>query len=334
MIADHKMARRMMNASLCAYHIHHQEDPSDAGTEVLRQVDNGDGCIYDVDAKVQAEVGFVEGPDTYVPAFVCSGEDHINGCLVGLTEDGYAVVAVRGTLPPTLGHHNVMEWVKDWVNDAHMRPLKWVMGKAHLGHAERGFAEAAQELWPWIEAQLGAILDRAPKGVLITGHSKGGAMTYLLAALVHQTWPELEGKIEVYAYAPAVSVDEAFAKGYRASGLDAKTYRFQHENDLVPFLPNWTKASIWHAVSFSGFLHEAEWLALSAFVGARTGAGYWAPGHMIFFDSNYRHVDDPNPVDRALAAVAEALKAGEFKKVGEAHSARESYLPCFEPVSD
>ncbi|KPA21807.1 Lipase (class 3) [Shimia sp. SK013] len=334
MIADPNMARRMINACVCAYEIHHDEEEAAVSSNILRRVDNGDGCVYDVDAEIQGAVGFVEGPETYAPAFICSGEDHINGCLVGLTEDGYAVVSVRGTLPPELDHHNIMGWVKDWVNDAHMRPLKWILGKAHLGHAERGFAEAAQELWPWVQEQLGLILDQAPNGVLITGHSKGGAMTYLMASLVHQTWPDLEGKIEVYAFAPAVSVDEAFAEGYSASGLAEKTYRFQHENDLVPFLPNWTRASIWKAVSFKGFLHEAEWLALTAFVGSRTGAGYWAPGHLIYFDSNFRYVDDPNPVDRALAAVASALQAGEFKKVGAAHSARDSYLRCFPPAAE
>ncbi len=334
MTVDLNMARRMMNASASAYNIHHVEKAPGDTPDILRRVDNGNGCVYDVDAKLQGEVGFIEGPETYTPAFTCDGEDHMNGCMVGLTHDGYAVVAVRGTLPPTLSSGNIMGWIKDWVNDAHMRPLKWVLGKAHQGNAERGFAQSAQELWPWIEEQLNAVLDQAPKGVLITGHSKGGAMTYLLASLVHQTWPELGDKIEVYAFAPAVSVDEAFAEGYDASGLSDKTFRFQVEHDVVPFLPNWTKASIWHTVTFEGFLHEIEWAALSTFVASRTGAGYWAPGHLTYFDTNYQRVEEPDPIPRALAAVSEALKAGDFKKVGAAHSATDSYLLCFPATKD
>ncbi|MFK7878069.1 MAG: hypothetical protein AB8B71_20250 [Paracoccaceae bacterium] len=326
MSVDLTMARRMMNASICAYNIQH--DASAPGPDILRRVGSETDCTYDVDAAAQGAVGFVEDPQSYTPAFVCSGEDHINGCLVGLTQDGYAVVSARGTLPPDWGHHNLMGWIKDWVNDAHMRPLQWIMGKAHLGNAERGFAQSAQELWPWVQAELDKILPHAPKGVLITGHSKGGAMTYLLAALVHQTWPELAGKVDVYAFAPAVSVDDAFAKGYADAGLCARTYRFQVAHDLVPFLPNWSKASIWNAVRFEGFLHELEWKALSAFVGSRTGHGYAAPGQLVYFDQSYQHVTGAGP-DHALKAVAALLEAGDFKTIGAAHSATDSYLKCF-----
>jgi hypothetical protein len=102
----------------------------------------------------QREIGFIEGPETYDPQFFSDGSDDINAALVGLTHDGYAVVAIRGTIPPSLKDNDLMQWIKDWANDADLSPVGWNPGGTNYGEAEAGFAKSTRELWNWIEGQL------------------------------------------------------------------------------------------------------------------------------------------------------------------------------------
>ena len=129
------MARRMIYASTCAYEIYNDGTTPSKSPGTDRRVNSGKGYFYDVVELYQREVGFIEGPETYDPQFFSDGSDDINAALVGLTHDGYAVVAIRGTIPPSLKDDDLMQWIKDWANDADLSPVGW---KALVGDLTGG----------------------------------------------------------------------------------------------------------------------------------------------------------------------------------------------------
>ena len=331
--ADAAMARRMLYASICAYHISGDEDGPDPIPGAERVLVSDAGYCYSVLSAAQTQVGFASAPDVYAPAFHADGVHDINACFVGITEDGYALIGLRGTLPPSLDGDDLLQWVNDWANDFHIRPVPWTPGGTPMGKAERGFAEASLQLWPWIRTQLAAVLPRAPAGVLITGHSKGGAMSYLIASLVQTEWPELAGKISVHAFAPAASVNADFVVAYDAMGLSAQTCRYIVACDIVPFLPDWREANIWTGLHFEGLMYEAEWLIIGNFVGRETEGGYSAPGQLVFFDTAFQQITGPDTRETALACVIDVLKDGRFDLIGAAHDVIGSYGRCFPPYA-
>jgi hypothetical protein len=325
-------ARRMLYASICAYNITGDSDDAQTVPGADRVETSEGGYSYSVVNAYQAEVGFAAPPDSYTPAFFADGKDDINAALAGLTEDGHAVIALRGTLPPSAHGGDLLQWVSDWANDARIAPVDWLLGDTLAGKAERGFANAAQRLWPWIRDQVAQMKDAAPQGVVVTGHSKGGAMTYLIAALVQAEWPDLRGKIVVHAFAPAASVDQDFLAAYDAAGLTARTTRYLASHDIVPFLPDLREANIWSGTNFDGIWREAEWIALASIVTATTDGGYSAPGRLVAFGPDRIPIPGKDAQETALAAVIEELKSGKFDLIGDAHGITDSYAECFPPV--
>jgi triacylglycerol lipase len=95
---------------------------------------------------------------------------------VGEIEDG-VVVAFRGTLP--LNIHQITSLL-DWINDFEAVP---VIVANFPGAVHRGFLDALNAVLPGIETQLQQQRTRslAQKPLLVTGHSKGGAIAGLAA---------------------------------------------------------------------------------------------------------------------------------------------------------
>ena len=324
------MATQMINASICAYNIFENGVTPSAGPPVLRRKESAAAdSFYQVVPAYQDAVGFAQPSAEYTPKFFASGDDRTDAVLVGPMADGNLVVAIRGTIPPSFKDNDLMDWITDWLNDADVLRRSWPPGGTHYGHVERGFGNAVEVLWKWIKAALKPLLASNPEIVYVTGHSKGGAMTYLVASLIRETWPELDGRIEVHAFAPAVSVDAEFLQEYTKKGLAARTTRFQVQNDIIPFLPYWDQANVWEAVSFSGWIHELEWKAAIGTLRLATAGGYTAPGAFRYFDDTHIWQPGAEVSKTALVAVAASLKAEKFGTIADAHSAVSNYLPCF-----
>ena len=167
--------------------------------------------------------GFVQDPTVFT-----AGTDAIDGCLVGLMADGL-VLAFRGTMPLDF---NSPPSVADWVSDFHAVPIT-VTGFPGAVHA--GFSAALTALWPSITAELQKQSAGAPAGVplLITGHSKGGAMASLAAWAIKAVagMPPLK----VVTFAAAKPGDAGFRTAYQAAGIDHT--RYEYNIDIVPHLP-------------------------------------------------------------------------------------------------
>jgi hypothetical protein len=121
--------------------------------------------------------------------------------------------------------------VRDWINDFDAEPIS-VTGFPGAVHA--GFSGALAALWPDITAELQRQSGGSPgsRPMLITGHSKGGAMAALAA------W-SLQGvagtPVKVVTFAAAKPGDAGFRAAYEATGIDDT--RYEYNIDIVPHLP-------------------------------------------------------------------------------------------------
>ncbi len=241
------------------------------------------------------------------PAVFTAGPESIDGCLVGEIEDGF-VLAFRGTMPLDL--HNPPS-VRDWVNDFHAQPIR-VAGFPGAVHA--GFSGALAALWPSITDELKRQSGGSPasRPLLITGHSKGGAMAALAA------W-SLQGiastPVKVVTFAAAKPGDADFRAAYQAAGIDQT--RYEYNIDIVPHLP----------LSDGGFmdvlsrfpLSELPWFHdlftdLSRF-------DYQPVGTLRYIESNGQIVDDsPGLRLRRDQALAVEILRWQFAQIALNHS--------------
>lgn len=331
------MAWRMINACVAAYQIHPAGwVPYGLQPPVLRTIEGpGNAYFYNVVPLYQDAVGFVASAEAgYAPLFVSTGDDEDDAVLVGATADGYLVVALRGTIPPSFDNDDLFAWLHDWAQDGEIEPTGWSVTRGPWVNSiqvEQGFAAATRSLWPSVAAMMQQVLaETACSKVVITGHSKGGGMAFLFATLVQAAFPQFQGNIEVHAFAAPVTGNDAFSAFYGSLGL--QTHRYQVENDLIPFLPLWTDADIFLATRFSDPVYEALWIAAGADIVWQTQGGYSAVGDFTYFAGG-QLVPGAQVQTSALPAVAYSLEQGDLSTVAAAHSAADSYLPCFAPYA-
>ncbi|MEM6336481.1 MAG: lipase family protein [Bacteroidota bacterium] len=132
---------------------------------------------------------------------------------IGFVLEGHAVLAFRGTAT-----------VRDWVFNAKMTRL------GRLGE-HRGFKALANGLRASIDAWLGSIDDIS--GLILTGHSRGGALATILARDLHEAGRTVRAVITYGA--PRVG-----GRTYRADytrRLGRVTWRVVWGSDLVPQVP-------------------------------------------------------------------------------------------------
>lgn len=330
------IAKRMINASICAYQIHPQGWKPTPGTlhpPVARTEPAPNGkSFYNVVPTYQDAVGFVADSASYTPLWVATGEDQIDAALVGAMADGNLLVSLRGTIPPSFENNDLFSWMADWLEDADITPRSWWYRKApYIRDCKvgSGFAIPMLKLWPSIAQMIEqTITAHSCTGVIVTGHSKGAAMSFLAATLIESSFPQFKGNIQVHAFAPPVTGNDTFKKFY--GQLEQSTHRYQVEHDIVPFLPIWTDADIWPQVVFSKLWMEAAWAAFVIGIDLYTEGGYTAVGDFTYFDSSHQLVPNADVHFTAMPAVVSALEKEKFSEIAAAHSAVSSYLPCFQ----
>ena len=157
-------------------------------------------------------------------------------------QDGYILVntpsavilALRGTLPPLPYAGADFITLQDWLNDFSAVP------------DSQGFHRGFRRAWQHIKANVeqgtaqaflhAALKGKAKKKFLVTGHSKGGAMTIIAAVELSMPHggplPEPDG---FYAFAAARPLTAEGAKPY--VGQLTKLYRLEYKDDVVPLVP-------------------------------------------------------------------------------------------------
>ncbi|GAB1541204.1 hypothetical protein NUACC21_38740 [Scytonema sp. NUACC21] len=105
-----------------------------------------------------------------------------------------------------------------------------------------------------IQAILQEEMEQAPKSLWITGHSLGGAVAVLAAAVC--TLGNSPIKVSgVYTYGQPRVGDLRFAKLYN-SQLKSKTFRFVNNNDVVTKIPTWAPVFFFYHVGQIKYLTQ------------------------------------------------------------------------------
>lgn len=175
------------------------------------------------------EIGY--DPATIRSIQTGAGGFDIDACYL-VERDDSAILAFRGTLPPTQIFNNpqlLFQVLFDWLNDGNIDLTKG----AHLaGSVHRGFLRSLDALWSHVESFVAPVGD-AGKPLYVTGHSKGGGLAYLAAYRLLEKLALAPQALYSFA-APRVG-DAAFASAF--DNKITKAYRVEFQDDLVPHLP-------------------------------------------------------------------------------------------------
>ena len=259
---------------------------------------NSDGTLVPQQPYYDA-VGFLHPPTVFV-----AGEDDINACLVGTSEEG-VILAFRGTNTPAT--KDLKRWL-DWINDAQIEPIAVpnMPGKVHAG-----FWSALDSLWVPMVAELKKQTQANGKQLplYITGHSKGGALSSLAAFRLATS----EGitPTGVYTFASPHPGDLTFTKQYQAT--IANHIRYEFGDDIVPYL-----------VPDEVFMNAiAQIPALSSYFKATKTWDYVPVGTLKFIKWDKKAVvaDSVELKAERLARLVEALVTLRFEEIIQAHSA-------------
>lgn len=156
--------------------------------------------------------------------------------------DSDAVLAFRGTLPLRLAAEprRILQTLADWINNANAslidaRPFG-LPGQIHAG-----FGASLQRLWQ----PDGGIADLLPrmrravargKRLLVTGHSKGGALAALAALRLATSRDAGVDPAAVVTFAAPRLGDAEFRAVFDRTLIDC-AWRYEYRDDIVPLLP-------------------------------------------------------------------------------------------------
>ncbi len=235
------------------------------------------------------------------PSVLVRGTSEIDACLIGEIPDG-VFVAFRGTLPFDI--HQVPTLL-DWLNDFDAKPV--AATELFPGCVHSGFYSALTNLRQGVVDEVQRQQGGSQKPVLVTGHSKGGALAALMAfhlAAGHSL------PVKVITFAAARPGNAEFADAYEARSIDHT--RYEYNNDIVPHLPP----------SQDGFVDLLSRLPLinSQFQDLRR-FDYRSVGDLRYIDENRRiHQDYPTlRIERNLALAHEIIQ-GHYGQIAADHA--------------
>lgn len=248
------------------------------------------------------DVGFTAAPQTFVA-------NRINAALVGTTATE-VIVAFRGTLPiDTTDWDAFVNSVLDWANDGEARliDVEYSAGPVH-----HGFANSLELLWDGVLPAVRAQHLASKLPVVVTGHSKGGAMASLGALrLQHDAATTCAG---VYTYGSARAGSTLFARDFNAK--ITRSWRFENTDDIVPHLPP--------TAPLLAFLAEAD-----PRLGRLSAHGYQHVGQLEFLNWDKSLTDGSSLMldGQRLLHFAQLAATGQSKQVALDHSLEKQYIP-------
>jgi hypothetical protein len=249
------------------------------------------------------DVGFTSPPRSFTA-------DMINAGLVGTTATEI-IVAFRGTLPiNTADWDDFIESVKDWVEDgkAELVKVPYASGLVH-----QGFSASLDSLWSGLVAAVRQLVP-TQLPVVVTGHSKGGALATLAAMRLRSegvTTPDA-----VYTFGSPRVGDTPFTTAYNAV---ISQWRFENDDDLVPHLPP--------AAQLLDFLGEVD-----SRLSGLTAYAYLHAGTLEYIDATGALTEGTAKnsltiLGKRMSSLAGLLLTGEIKEVATDHSIDQQYIP-------
>jgi predicted lipase len=130
--------------------------------------------------------------------------------------DKVVLISVRGT----------QEFLPDVGRDMDARQVPYQEGK---GQAHRGFYGGFQAVKPFVDRYLKAFHQQG-HGIIVCGHSLGGAIALLLAEWLRREWSD---NLQLYTYGAPRAGDRGFVKAAQA----LTHHRVVNHNDPIPAVP-------------------------------------------------------------------------------------------------
>lgn len=296
-------------------------------------------CAYSINPNGYSPPPFFSDPLKWVngPHARTAGPDAIDAGLVGITDDGWAVISLRGTLSSYDSFSSFFAFIDDWLQDDETTFVPLRSSKSdHLGEVHKGFHRATMALWPKINAVMAKFDWANLNGLRITGHSKGAGMSFLFAALANAEKSGMRSggpkAIEVHAFAAPLAGNPEFAAKYSLAGLDKTTTRYQRANDLVPFLAPYVTFDLFEYIDLWNVRFDFELDAALEYLSYTVTRGYQLVGRLEFYPDRVTSWPDPLTGTRgqnhAQAAILSAIQGGYKNEIAAAHSAISSYWPA------
>jgi hypothetical protein len=256
-------------------------------------------------AELRAEAGFGDSPGH---AHQAAGRYGIDAFLYEETAEA-AILAFRGTLPLRLSAEpaRVGRVLGDWLNNVRS---SLVDGSPYglPGYVHDGYADSLENLWNsphGLSRLLGRIAEATASGkrLLVTGHSKGGALALLAALRLARTREPGLMPAGVVTFGAPRAGNAAFAEAF-GQAFPTAAWRYEFQDDPVPHLP--PSESAWFALreAFDHVLRSAaksgwSWSAVGVLANflANVG-GYESAGRLLFIDWDGRPREEETPALR------------------------------------
>lgn len=219
--------------------------------------------------------------------FLADTQD-VDAAFAAVIPEG-VLISIRGTISPRRLLEQPLAVLIDWSKNAHANLISTQMQSVKFpGKVHPEFYLTFRNLWDGpngLGSKVQALLQQHPgkTRVLVTGHSKGGAICPLVAWRLHEIFaatPALANhRITVRAFAPARVGDPEFAAAYNgAANIDH--VRYEYDDDLVPHLP--VRTALLAAIG----MDPATALAIT-----NADPGYGEVGRLRYIDANGAYAD-------------------------------------------
>jgi hypothetical protein len=257
----------------------------------------------------------VNMPNT--PVAIAGGSENINVALVGMvnlnlsgTLTNSIVIAFRGTLPPyPITLPGLIDWYNDFLDSPTTTPN--VPGQVHSG-----FLSDLNTIIAGVQNAVNNLQTLYPAApIYVTGHSKGGALASIFAAVSYFNPTNSLQVNGVITFASACAGNSTFVSNFPQSII---TVRYENYLDIVPFFP--PSQVLVNALVANPSIDGAILLALVDEFADGGNWGYTPLGTLFFIDQNgHTTQQSTNP---CLNTIAQTIGQGiiGLKLIAAAHS--------------
>ncbi len=216
---DNRNVMPMLAASKLAYHIKDGKLPASCRFRI-------DEWIGGVPYNWYHTAGFTKEVYTFT-----AGIDNIHAGLMGISRDKL-IIAIRGTDGDDTLEGNILDWLNNFL--AIQIPFSYGQGNVHEGFY-RAAESLQKEMIPKAEelySQL-ALRYESPE-IILTGHSKGGAVANIMGAMLSEIHNrKYKNNITLCTFGAPRAGDEKFSDTYGT----LTNYRYEAFLDIVCHLP-------------------------------------------------------------------------------------------------